>query len=69
MDPKDVMSSVAGQVKDVFESARRILTYTDWLDLFFTSPYSLSRCAPEYVADMLDHYGRREEDGRLGADT
>lgn len=52
------LETVAGDVEREFKLARRLLSFSEYLELFATDPPRYSRDAAHYMRDMFDHYGR-----------
>lgn len=66
MDPRESIEQTSRQVQTGFREANRILDFETWLELFLSAPYRLGRSAPQYVADMFDHFGRETVDSAEG---
>lgn len=49
------------QIKDEYEKQNRILSFEEYLELVKSDPVRQTRSSAQYVADMMDHFGR---DGR-----
>ncbi|HWL85231.1 MAG TPA: serine protein kinase PrkA, partial [Polyangiaceae bacterium] len=49
--------NVAENVERRFKTGRRVLSFTEYLDLFATDPVRYARDASRYVRDVFDHYG------------
>ena len=62
MERSDTLRSIGDHVRDEFDRERRIQSFSEWLSSFLEAPYSFSRSAPQYMADMLDWFGIREVD-------
>jgi len=61
-EPRDAASHVkeiAERVEQRFRAARRVLSFSEFLDLFDRDPVRFSRDASQYVRDVFDHYGKR----------
>lgn len=56
----DELRSVAEQVQREFEEERRLLSFSEYMELFASDPVRHSRDAARYMRDMFDHYGRTE---------
>ncbi len=48
---------MAEEVERRFKSGRRVLSFSEYLDLFATDPVRYARDASRYVRDVFDHYG------------
>jgi predicted Ser/Thr protein kinase len=53
----DEIKSVAEGVEKRFSQGRRVLSFSEYLDLFATDPVRYSRDASRYLRDVFDHYG------------
>jgi predicted Ser/Thr protein kinase len=49
--------AIAEGVERRFQAGRRVLSFSEFLDLFETDPVRYSRDASRYVRDVFDHYG------------
>src|SRR5580704_508749 len=52
--------SIAEQVEARFRGGRRVLSFSEFLELFDTDPVRQSRDASRFLRDMFDHYGKRQ---------
>ncbi len=50
--------SIHKSIKDEYEKQNRILSYDEYLDLVRTEPAKQVRSSAQYVADMMDSFGR-----------
>jgi predicted Ser/Thr protein kinase len=55
----------SGTVEE-FQRRKRILSFREFLDVFSADPVGLSRTAPQYIADVFDHWGSRQVRGVRG---
>lgn len=51
------LASIADDVLQSFSRSQRVLSMSEYLDLFASHPVRHGRGAPHYVRDMFDHYG------------
>ncbi len=51
------ISAIAESVEKRFQKGRRVLSFSEYLDLFETDPIRYARDASRYVRDAFDHYG------------
>jgi serine protein kinase len=59
-EPRDAASQVraiADHVEQRFRTGRRVLAFSEFLELFDTDPVLYSRDASRYLRDAFDHYG------------
>ena len=59
-EPRDAASQVqaiAEHVEQRFRAGRRVLSFTEFLELFDRDPVRYSRDASRYLRDVFDHYG------------
>jgi predicted Ser/Thr protein kinase len=60
-EPRDAASQVkaiAEHVEGRFRAGRRVLAFSEFLELFDTDPVRYSRDASRYLRDVFDHYGK-----------
>lgn len=60
-EPRDATSQVeaiAKHVEERFRAGRRVLSFSEFLELFDTDPVRYSRDASRYLRDVFDHYGK-----------
>ena len=57
MEAKGYLQEVGAQVSADFVKNRSILSFEEYLSLFFTDPKGQSRNAAQYLRDVMDHYG------------
>ncbi len=65
----DELKAICSRVTDEFKRKRRVLSFAEYLDLFFTDPVRHSRDASAYVRGAFDHYGKREVERPWGKAT
>ncbi|MBA3376609.1 MAG: serine protein kinase PrkA, partial [Actinobacteria bacterium] len=53
------ISAVAESVEKRFLKGRRVLAFSEYLDLFASDPVRFARDASRYVRDCFDHYGTK----------
>ena len=51
------ISAVAESVEKRFQKGRRVLSFSEYLELFASDPVRYARDASRYVRDCFDHYG------------
>jgi predicted Ser/Thr protein kinase len=56
-NPADDMARIAEGVERRFKEGRRVLAFSEYLDLFATAPDRYARDASRYVRDVFDYYG------------
>ena len=54
--PEEI-ESVAEEVERRFLAGRRVLSFSEYLDLFATDPVRYARDASRYLRDAFDHFG------------
>src|SRR5215472_6633094 len=60
-EPRDAASQVraiAQHVEERFRAGRRVLSFSEFLELFDSQPVRYSRDASRYLRDVFDHYGK-----------
>jgi predicted Ser/Thr protein kinase len=60
-EPRDAAShvrAIAEHVEERFRAGRRVLSFTEFLELFDEQPVRYSRDASRYLRDVFDHYGK-----------
>lgn len=60
---------VAESVERRFQTGRRVLSFSEYLDLFATDPVRYSRDASRYLRDVFDHYGTTKVEHPWGTFT
>ena len=63
------ITSVAESVEKRFQRGRRVLSFSEYLELFATDPVRYSRDASRYVRDAFEHYGTSEVEHPWGKFT
>lgn len=53
------ISTVAESVEKRFQKGRRVLAFSEYLELFATDPVRYARDASRYLRDCFDHYGSK----------
>ncbi|MDB4946574.1 MAG: putative serine protein kinase, PrkA [Labilithrix sp.] len=51
------IGAIAESVEKRFQKGRRVLAFSEYLDLFATDPIRFARDASRYLRDCFDHYG------------
>src|SRR5215212_4712913 len=51
------IASVAESVEKQFQKGRRVLSFSEYLDLFASDPVRHARDASRYLRDCFDHFG------------
>lgn len=54
------IESLAGAVRDEFESTRRLLSFDEWFELLVAAPRIHARSAAQYVRDALKYFDVRD---------
>ena len=65
----DELSAIAERVQREFEEERRLLSFSEYLELFAGDPVRHSRDAARYIRDMFEHYGRVEVERPWGTEN
>ncbi len=63
------INHVAETVEKRFQRGRRVLSFSEYLELFATDPVRYSRDASRYLRDAFEHYGTTEVDYPWGKFT
>jgi serine protein kinase len=58
MDVHEALRTVTQQVEAQYRRERRLLSYSEYLELFAADPARHARDASRYVRDVFEHYGR-----------
>lgn len=66
MRAQEFLSGVGEQVKSGFVESRTILSFSEWMDVFFQHPRLQARNAAQYVRDVFDHFGSEQVAGPRG---
>lgn len=61
-----IIQKVAESLTQNFKETRRILSFTEYLDLVAEEPLLHMRNASQYCQDMIDHFGTRQTQDHLG---
>ena len=61
--------SIAESLGERFKKGRRVLSFSEYLDLFESDPVRHSRDASRYIRDCFDHYGTTEVEQPWGTFT
>ena len=56
-DIERILEGLNEDTRRQFNLERRILSFREFLELLAERPYSLTRTAPQYMRDMMDHFG------------
>jgi len=65
--PRDVLGMMDSSVRRDFEANRRVLTFEEYLSLLAESPEQQLRGSAQYMADMMEHFGKVPVEG-LGSE-
>ncbi len=68
MDPTQFLDSLQDGVKERFRSSEQVLSFDEFLQRFAAEPYRFLRSAPQYLAEMFDHFGTIDT-SRVGQDA
>lgn len=60
MEAKGYLQEVGAQVSADFVKNRSILSFEEYLTLFFNDPRGQARNAAQYLRDVMDHYGTEQ---------
>jgi predicted Ser/Thr protein kinase len=63
------LKTIADRVQQSFAAARRLLSFSEYMEVFEKEPVRYSRDAVRYVRDMFEHYGRVEVKRPWGTTT
>lgn len=66
LEAKTFLTTVGSEVKDRFVASRTILSFEEYLRLFFRDPRLHARSAAQYLRDAMDHYGVEEVQTPVG---
>ncbi len=64
----DDLAAIAERVQREFEEERRLLSFSEYLELFAADPVRHSRDAARYIRDMFEHYGSTEVERPWGSE-
>lgn len=59
--PHDELQRLGDSVRQRFQAEKRVLSFEEFLELFFEHPWRHSRDAARYVRDCFDHFGTYEQ--------
>ena len=65
----DEISAVATSVEKRFQKGKRVLSFSEYLDLFASDPIRYARDASRYLRDVFDHYGTQQVEQPAGKFT
>lgn len=68
MEAREFLRDASARSAEHFKAARRVLGYGEFLTEFQKAPARLARTAPQYIADMLDHFGEEKVQGACGVE-
>src|SRR5580692_4683583 len=71
-EPRDAASQVKGiaeHVEQRFRASRRVLSFSEFLELFSEQPVRYSRDASRYLYDVFEHYGKTKVQYPWGEST
>lgn len=54
---KELLERVGSETQSEFQARHSVLTFAEWVTLLKERPYTLSRSAPQYIRDMMLHFG------------
>lgn len=66
---KDVLGRIHQEVKREYEQNRRILSFEEYLGLLAENPERQLRGSAQMLADMMDHFGKREVHQPIGQEN
>lgn len=66
MDMERTLDVINEGSKSAFARKHAVMSYQEYLGLLAQRPYTLTRNAPQYVRDMMEHYGSYEVSGLGG---
>ena len=56
-DVVNLLHSLSGDIRTSFEGHRRILSFAQYMELFFAEPQRFARSSAQYLRDCFDHFG------------
>ena len=65
MEARRYLQDIGGQVSADFVKNRSILSFEEYVTLFFNDPRSQARNAAQYLHDVMDHYGAEQVGKRV----
>lgn len=57
MGIRDDLRQLGEHIRDDFAKNRRVMSFSEYLDLAASRPHQQLRSAPQYIRDCFDHYG------------
>ena len=57
MGIRDDLRQLGEHIRDDFAKNRRVMSFSEYLDLVSSRPHQQLRSAPQYIRDCFDHYG------------
>ncbi len=60
MDAGQILGQIEQKIKKEFDANRRILSFDEYLFLVRENPKNQIRGSAQYIADMMDHYGKTQ---------
>lgn len=64
---RDQLKKVGGEIKARFDAEKRVLSFSEYLDLFAAHPERHSRDASRYVRDAFDYFGSYDVERAYGS--
>ena len=58
--PQQQLSQISSAIQAEYSENRRVLSFSEYLDIVASKPRQQLRSAPQYVKDAFDHFGTRE---------
>jgi serine protein kinase len=65
---KETLTRIRAELKESYALNKRVMSFAEYLDLFYRTPERQARSAAQYLKDVFDHYGQeqvRHPRGRL----
>ena len=59
-NPDTFLKRISESNQQTFQRQKNILTFQNYIDLFYQKPVKLSRTSPEYIKEMIEHFGIEE---------
>jgi serine protein kinase len=66
MDARRWLAAVGNGVQGAFADARTLLSFDEYVDAFAEAPRLHARSSPQYLRDVLDHFGSEERETPVG---
>lgn len=57
---RELLTSLSRDIRDQFVAEKRVLTFSDYIDLVARDPRRQLRTSAQYIVDAIDHFGTRE---------